>query len=207
MSRTEDILNELSLFIIPYPELKYSNNYELLIATILSSQTTDKHVNLITPSLFSKYPSFKELIGANVLEVIDIIKPLGLSNIKGKNIILLAKMVEEKYDGVIPNTIEELTSLPGVGRKTAQVVLGLGFNIPSLPVDTHVSRVSKRLGIADLDDNILDVEFKLKREINKNRWIEAHHLLLLFGRYYCKAKNPLCKDCKIKKYCKSITMW
>jgi endonuclease III len=204
MSRTEDILNELSLFIIPHPELNYSNNYELLIATLLSSQTTDKHVNLITPSLFSKYPSTKELMKANILDVINIIKPLGLSNIKGKNIILLSKTIEEKYIGVIPNTLEDLESLPGVGRKTAQVVLALGFNIPSLPVDTHIFRVSKRLGIVGINDNILDVELKLKNDINKDRWIEAHHLLLLFGRYYCKAKMPLCEDCKMKKYCKSI---
>ena len=204
MSRTEEILNELSLFIIPHPELNYRNNYELLIATLLSSQTTDKHVNLITPSLFSKYPSTKELMKANILDVINIIKPLGLSNIKGKNIILLSKTIEEKYNGVIPNTLEDLESLPGVGRKTAQVVLALGFNIPSLPVDTHVFRVSKRLGIVGLNDNILEVELKLKNDINRDRWIEAHHLLLLFGRYYCKAKMPLCENCKMKKYCKSI---
>ena len=204
MSRTEEILNILRTFIIPRGELNYSNPYELLIAVVLSAQTTDKHVNLITRVLFEKYPNVLELSKANIDDIKQIIKPLGLYENKSKNILNLSKEIVERFNCAIPSSFEDLISLPGVGRKTAQVVLAMGFNIEALPVDTHVERVSKRLGIAKRDASVLEVEMTLKRKIRKNEWIDSHHLLLLFGRYYCKAIKPNCDGCKLKKYCKGI---
>ncbi len=202
MNRIYNIINILRGFINPTPELIYHNNYELLIAVVLSAQTTDKHVNIITADLFKKYPDLKSLSEAFLDDVIEIIKPLGLYMNKASNIINLSKIVVEKYNGIIPSSFDDLTSLPGVGRKTAQVVQALGFNIPALPVDTHVHRVSLRLKIVDENSSVLDVELKLKKIIKKEDWIEAHHLFLLFGRYYCKSKNPMCDSCKLKMYCR-----
>lgn len=201
MKNVYNIINTLRTFIVPKPELIYHNNYELLISVVLSAQTTDKHVNMVTKDLFLKYSTPKLLSEANLLQVIDIIKPLGLYRNKSKNIIELSKIIVEKYDGEVPQTFTALTSLPGVGRKTAQVVLALGFNIPSLPVDTHVFRVAKRLLLVPENSNILDVELKLKELVKEEDWIEVHHLFLLFGRYYCMAKNPMCDGCLLKKYC------
>ncbi len=201
MNRIYNIINILRGFINPTPELIYHNNYELLIAVVLSAQTTDKHVNIITADLFKKYPDLKSLSEAFLDDVIEIIKPLGLYMNKASNIINLSKIVVEKYNGIIPSSFDDLKSLPGVGRKTAQVVQALGFNIPALPVDTHVHRVSLRLKIVDENSSVLDVELKLKKIIKKEDWIEAHHLFLLFGRYYCKSKNPMCDSCKLKMYC------
>ena len=190
--------------LIPDPkcELDFTNNFELICAVMLSAQTTDKRVNLITPLLFSKYPNSKSLMNANYNDVLEIIKSLGLAKNKTTNLIALAKTIEEQYGGEVPNTLEELVKLPGVGRKTASVVLALGFSIPAFPVDTHVHRVSYRLGYSKKDDDVLTTEMKLKKYIPKDEWIDAHHLLLLFGRYHCKSVNPNCNECKLIKYCK-----
>jgi len=204
MSRTDEILNILRTFIVPKGELNWRNPYELLVAVVLSAQTTDKHVNQITVPLFEKYDTVYKLAQADVSDIKEIIKPLGLSDAKSRNISNLSRIIVERYNGIVPNTFKDLISLPGVGRKTAQVVLAVAFNTPALPVDTHVERVSKRLGLAKKDDSVLDVELKLKRKINRNEWIDAHHLLLLFGRYYCKSAHPSCNNCKLKAYCKDI---
>jgi endonuclease-3 len=200
---SNEIVSELKK-LIPDPkcELDFTNNFELICAVMLSAQTTDKRVNLITPLLFSKYPNSKSLMNANYNDVLEIIKSLGLAKNKTTNLIALAKTIEEQYGGEVPNTLEELVKLPGVGRKTASVVLALGFSIPAFPVDTHVHRVSYRLGYSKKDDDVLTAEMKLKKYIPKDEWIDAHHLLLLFGRYHCKSVNPNCNECKLIKYCK-----
>lgn len=197
-----DILDILSVFIEPKCELEYNNNFELIIAVMLSAQTTDKAVNKIMKVLIGKYDTPNKLMNASYSDLVDIIKPLGLAKNKARNLIEISKMIVTIYDGNIPNTLEELVKFPGVGRKTANVVLALGFSIPSIAVDTHVMRVSKRLNLVKEVDNVLEIENKLKEIIPREKWIDAHHLLLLFGRYYCKAKNPLCTNCKLKKYCK-----
>lgn len=202
MNRTEEIIDILNEFIEPSCELIFHNNFELVIAVMLSAQTTDKSVNIVTPALFSKYKTPIDLMNADIKELEEIIKPIGLYKNKSKNAIALAKALVEKHNSIVPNTFEELVALPGVGRKTANVVLALGFNIPAIPVDTHVFRVAKRLKIASSDMNELETEKALERKLPKSKWIDAHHLLLLFGRYYCKAINPKCENCLLKKYCK-----
>ena len=200
---SKEIINELRI-LIPEPkcELNFTNNFELICAVMLSAQTTDKRVNMITPVLFSKYPNAKSLMNASYDDVLEIIKSLGLAKTKATNLISLSKCIEEQYGGVVPNTLAELVKLPGVGRKTASVVLALGFGIPAFPVDTHVHRVSYRLGYSKKDDDVLKAEEKLKKYIPKDEWIDAHHLILLFGRYHCKSINPNCNECKLIKYCK-----
>lgn len=183
-------------------ELDYNNVFELIIAVSLSAQTTDKSVNKITPKLFEKYPTPFLLANAKVEDVEEIIKSIGLYKNKSKNIINLSKILVEKYNGIIPNNQTDLESLPGVGRKTANVVLTEGFKIPRIPVDTHVDRVSKRFGLIDDKATVLDVENKLMSLIDESNWHKAHHLLLFMGRYKCLAKNPKCDDCFYKENCK-----
>ncbi|MGM9970894.1 MAG: endonuclease III [Anaeroplasmataceae bacterium] len=202
MTRTSEIVDTLKEFINPKCELIYHNNFELLISVMLSAQTTDKSVNKVTEVLFSKYPSCYELMDAKNSEVEEIIKTIGLSKTKAKNAIAISKLLVTNFNGEVPSTLEELTTLPGVGRKTANVVLALGFNKPAIPVDCHVSRVSKRLKIAKEEMTELEVEGELMKKLPKYKWIDSHHLLLLFGRYYCKAQHPLCDNCKMEKYCK-----
>jgi endonuclease-3 len=165
---------------------------------MLSAQTTDKRVNMVTDILFKKYPTLDSLAKADLNDVIDIIRPLGTFNIKAKNIILIAN----KLPGYVPNNRDYLESLPGVGRKTTNVVLANLYNEPLIAVDTHVSRVSVRLGIAKKGDDVLTIEKKLNKKFPKNKLARLHHQLVLFGRYYCKAKNPLCSNCKLKDICK-----
>ncbi len=200
--KSDEILNELKN-IIPNPvcELNFNNTFELIIAVTLSAQTTDKRVNEITKILFSKYADPLSLSNAKFDDVYEIIKPLGLANSKARNIISISKDIHEKYDDIIPNSLEELTKLDGVGRKTASVVLAVGFNIPAFPVDTHLIRMANRLGYSKSNDPII-VEKDYKKYIKKDDWILAHHLFLLFGRYHCKASKPNCLDCKLSKYCK-----
>lgn len=197
------ILNELKC-IIPNPEceLHFNNIFELLVAVILSSQTTDKRVNSVTKILFEKYKTVLDLSLANYDDVYNIILPLGLAKNKTKNIISLANIIHNEYNDIVPNNFKELEKLPGVGHKTASVVMGVGYNIPAMPVDTHLHRVSYRLGYIKENQSVLDTEEALKKYIDKDNWILAHHLLLLFGRYHCKAKNPECISCSLKKYCK-----
>jgi endonuclease-3 len=188
----------------PKPELNFSNNFELLVAVMLSAQTKDKNVNEVTNILFKKYPDPYSLSQANLDELISIIKNLGLANNKAKNLISTSKIIHEEYVDVIPSSLDKLQELPGVGRKTANVVLALGFNIPALPVDTHLYKMAIRLGYVKENSTLLETEESLKKYIDKSKWIKAHHLFLLYGRYFCKKINPKCDDCKLKIYCKHI---
>lgn len=201
--KSNQILDELRLVIRePKCELDYNNLFELAVAVLLSSQTTDKRVNMITPILFGKYPTIESLSLALEEDVYQIILPLGLAKMKSVNVINLAKAIHEKYNDEVPSDIKELEKLPGVGHKTASVILAEGFKIPAMPVDTHLLRMAKRLGYIKEDEDIKAAEASYKKYIPKESWIEGHHLLLLFGRYYCKAVNPSCKDCRLKPYCK-----
>lgn len=192
------------LFPNPKCELNYTKDYELLIATMLSAQTTDKRVNMVTDVLFKKYPTLELLRLANVNDLIDIIKPLGNYNKKANNIILIANSLKNVNDKV-PNDRMFIEGLSGVGRKTANVVLSTIYDEAVIAVDTHVERVAKRLGITDSDD-VLVTEKKLYsffKNVNYNR---LHHQLLLFGRYYCKSKKPLCENCQLKNICKKTSV-
>lgn len=189
------------LFPDAHCELNHRNNFEMLIAVMLSAQTTDERVNMVTPLLFKTYPDAKSLAKAKLKDVEKIIKSIGLYKNKAKNIIETSKILANKYDGVIPNKRDDLESLPGVGRKTCNVVLAECFNIPAFAVDTHVSRVSKRLGIADKDDEVGQIEEKLMKYFPKDHWCKLHHQFIFFGRYKCKAKGPDCLDCPFTKIC------
>ena len=188
--------------LIPNPkcELNYNKDYELLIAVCLSAQTTDRRVNQVTQVLFNKYKTLNELKNAQISDIENIIKPLGTYKRKA----IYVKEIAQKIDeiGHVPCDRKILESLNGVGRKTTNVVLGELFNEPYIAVDTHVARVSKRLGLASKNDNVLRIEKKLSKKIPDNIKHKLHHQLLLFGRYYCKAKNPMCDNCKLKNICK-----
>lgn len=190
------------LFPNPRCELNYNKDYELLLAVMLSAQTTDKRVNMVTSVLFNKYNSLESLSSADINDIIDIIRPIGTFNKKASNIIEISKSLLNNYNGVVPNNRQYLESLPGVGRKTTNVVLANLFNEPCIAVDTHVSRVSKRLGLAKIDDDVLVIEKKLNKKFSKDILPRLHHQLVLFGRYYCKAQSPLCENCKLKEICK-----
>jgi endonuclease-3 len=181
-------------------ELNYNKDYELLIAVMLSAQTTDKRVNEVTKVLFSKYPSLNSLKDANINDLKKIIYPLGTYTKKAQNIKDIASKLY--LIGYVPNDRDFLESLSGVGRKTTNVVLSNLYNVPCIAVDTHVSRVSKRLGLAKEKDDVFSIEKKLTKIINPERLNRAHHQFVLFGRYYCKARNPLCSECKLKDICK-----
>ena len=183
-------------------ELNHRNNFQLLIAVVLSAQTTDERVNMVTPELFGKYRNAEELSKADLKVVEQIIKPIGLYHSKAVNIIKLSDVLVNKYKGKVPKERKELEALPGVGRKTANVILSNCFNVPAFAVDTHVSRVSKRLGIVSKNDDVLQVEKILMKKVSKDRWSRTHHQLVLFGRYKCKAINPMCEDCEMKSLCK-----
>ena len=182
-------------------ELIHHNAFELLIAVVLSAQTTDKSVNQVTPVLFQKYPTPEALANASLEDLEQSLKRIGLYRNKAKNVKRLSQELVERFDGHVPQTREELTSLPGVGRKTANVVLSDAFGVPALAVDTHVERVSKRLKLAKKEDSVLDVERKLCREIPRTRWTRTHHQLIFFGRYFCKATAPSCADCPLFDIC------
>lgn len=183
-------------------ELIHHNNYELLVAVMLSAQTTDKKVNQVTPRLFNKYPDAHSLMNARVEDLEECIKAIGLYRNKAKNLKAIAKVLVDNYQGEVPNNRKALESLPGVGRKTTNVVLSVGFDVPAFAVDTHVERISKRLGFAKRDDSVSDVERKVCRSIERSKWNKAHHQFIFFGRYFCKAQSPNCKDCKLKDMCK-----
>ena len=199
MKMIEDYLDEL--FPNPKCELNYDKDYELLLATMLSAQTTDKRVNMVTHTLFKKYPTLESLSKANINEVMEIIKPIGTFRIKANNLIEIAKRLVEECNGKMPNNRKYLETLPGVGRKTVNVVLSNIYNVPCIAVDTHVARVSKRLNLAKGKDEPMTIEKKLTKKIKKNDLCKRHHQMVLFGRYYCKARNPKCETCKIKEIC------
>lgn len=183
-------------------ELNHSNPFELVIAVALSAQCTDVLVNKVTKSLFEKYKSPEDYLEVSLEELQNDIRSIGLYRNKAKNIQSLSRMVLEEYKGEIPMDRDELTKLPGVGRKTANVVVSVAFNVPAIAVDTHVERVSKRLGICRWKDSVLEVEKTLMRKIPKDEWSVTHHRLIFFGRYHCKAQNPQCPSCPLVGLCR-----
>lgn len=189
------------LFENPKCELIYHKDYELLIAVMLSAQTTDKRVNKVTKILFSEYPDLLSLKSANVKDIENIIRPIGTYTRKAQNVKKIAEALVERGNLSVPNDRSFLESLPGVGRKTCNVVLSNLYNESCIAVDTHVSRVSKRLGLAEVDDSVLAIENKLNQKFPKESLARLHHQLVLFGRYYCKAQNPYCKDCSLQEIC------
>lgn len=182
-------------------ELLYSKDYELLIAVVLSAQATDKAVNVVTRKLFSDYPTFSKLTLVKEAEFAEYFKSLGLYRNKAKHVYSLVDILKSKYNGVVPQSKKALMELPGVGIKTANVVRAELFKIPEIAVDTHVSRVAKRLGFASFNDNVDIIEKKLRRKILKSRWIKTHHQMIHFGRYFCKAQSPRCKECPLVSLC------
>ncbi len=193
-----DILEET------YPEaecaLDHKNVFQLLIAVVLSAQTTDKAVNVVTPELFARYPSPDLLASAEISEVEECIKRIGMYHQKAKNIIGLSEIIVEKHSGKVPNEYDELIKLPGVGRKTANVVLSVGFGEQRIAVDTHVFRVSNRIGIAKGAD-VLKTELSLMKNIPEHRWTKTHHSLIFHGRNICSARKPDCPACPINELC------
>ena len=203
MTMMNKIINYLDeLFPNPKCELKYNKDYELLIAVMLSAQTTDKRVNLVTKELFCKYPDLESLSCADVDDIANIIKPIGTYNRKSICVKEIASSLLKNCNGVVPNDREYLESLSGVGRKTVNVVLSNLYNENCIAVDTHVSRVSKRLGLVKQNDGVKIIELKLSKKFPKSLLGKIHHQLVLFGRYKCKAVKPLCDDCKLKNICK-----
>ena len=178
--------------------LNHSNNLELLVAVMLSAQT----VNKLTSHLFQKYKTVDDYANASLPELESDLHSIGLYRNKAKNIKAMAVALQARFNGVVPASHDALISLPGVGRKTANVVMAEGFGYPAIAVDTHVERISKRLGFAKPEDTVLTVEKKLMKTIPKNRWIKTHHQMIFFGRYHCKAMSPHCKECPLVDICK-----
>jgi len=183
-------------------ELNHSNPFELTIAVVLSAQCTDAVVNGVTASLFRKYRSPEDYLKVPLEELEHDIRRIGLYRNKARHIRRLCEILLEKHDGEVPRTFEELTELPGVGRKTANVVISNAFGVPAIAVDTHVERVSKRLGIADPKDGVLEVEKKLMKLVPREEWTITHHRLIFFGRYHCKAQRPNCAACPLIDLCR-----
>ncbi len=190
-----------SLYSDPKCELNYHKDYELLIAVMLSAQTTDKRVNKVTSILFTKYPTIEALSQAKISDLEDIIKELGTFRRKALYIHAITKKLFDDGYTSVPNDRAYIESLPGVGHKSANVFLSNIYHEPAIAVDTHVSRVSKRLGLAKENDNVLQIEKKLMHKIPKDKWSKLHHQFVLFGRYHCKAGNPNCSNCQINNYC------
>lgn len=190
-----------------YPEagcaLVHQNTYQLLISVVLSAQTTDKSVNKVTGELFAEYPSPADLAEADQQDVIDIIKTIGMYKTKSRNIIALAGELVEKHGGQVPEDYDELVKLPGVGRKTANVVLAVGFGHQRIAVDTHVFRLANRIGLVKEKD-VLKTELGLMKVLPEDRWTEAHHSLIFHGRNCCTARNPKCGECPINGLCEKV---
>lgn len=185
-------------------ELNYTKDYELLIAVMLSAQTTDKAVNAVTSVLFDRYKTLDELNLASIEDIETCIHRLGLYKNKAKNIKLIVYDLINRFGGKVPSSMEELTSMSGIGRKTANVVRCELFSLEEFPVDTHIERIAKRLGYADESDNVLQVEMKLRKAFPKDKYIKLHHQFIHFGRYYCSSRNPCCANCPLKSYCKHL---
>ncbi len=200
--RSEKILNLLHEFYGDVePDLKFSGIFQLAIAVVLSAQTTDKQVNSVTPALFSRFPDFKRLAGADISEVEDIIKSTGFYHSKAKNIVHLSRMVISRFGGELPRDMESLLELPGVGRKSANVILSIGYGIPGLAVDTHVGRIAKRLGYTE-SENPEKAEKDLCELIPPGRWRDAHLLFIRHGRALCRSRNPECGPCPVSGLCR-----
>ena len=185
-------------------ELNFKNNFELLVAVVLSARCTDKRVNVVTKELFSKYPTASELANADEKDIENLIYSCGFYKNKTKSIIALSQDIQKNFNGIVPNSYEGLISLRGVGRKTANVVLSVGFAKQAIAVDTHVFRVSNRLGLANANSP-LECELSLQKKVDKDKWSQFHHYLVLFGRYVCKSQNPNCKECELKQFCRYNT--
>lgn len=197
---SKKIFNRLKKHYQVSPPLQFENLYQLCIAVVLSAQTTDNQVNMVTPLLFKKYPDFYSLAQADIADVEEIIKSTGFYHNKAKHIVALAKTITHTFHGVVPDTREELIKLPGVGRKSANVILSFGFGIPAIPVDTHVARVANRIGYTDSKKPIA-IELALMASITQSNWITAHLLFIYHGRAICYARKPACIRCPIISYC------
>ena len=201
--RVEKIITYLdNLFPNAHCELNYTKDYELLIAIMLSAQSTDKRVNSVTPIIFDKYNTLEALKDASLSDLESIIRPVGSFRKKAFYTKEIARILVEEYKGIVPTDREKLESFPGVGRKTVNVFLSEIYNYPAIAVDTHVERVSKRLKLAALKDDVLKVEKKLMKKFDKSLWSKRHLQLVLFGRYHCKAVKPECDNCMLKDICR-----
>ncbi|QWG71844.1 endonuclease III [Bacillus mycoides] len=183
-------------------ELIHDNPFELVIAVALSAQCTDALVNKVTKNLFQKYKTPEDYLSVSLEELQQDIRSIGLFRNKAKNIQKLCRMLLDDYNGKVPEDRDELTKLPGVGRKTANVVVSVAFGIPAIAVDTHVGRVSKRLAICRWKDSVLEVEKTLMKKIPMDEWGVTHHRMIFFGRYYCKAQRPQCEECRLLEICR-----
>ncbi|HZG73889.1 MAG TPA: endonuclease III [Chondromyces sp.] len=195
-----DVMGEM--FPDAHCELNHSNPFELVIAVALSAQCTDALVNKVTRTLFQKYKTPQDYLAVPLEELQEDIRSIGLYRNKAKNIQKLCRMLLDEYGGEVPKTREELVKLPGVGRKTANVVVSVAFGVPALAVDTHVERVSKRLGFCRWKDSVLEVEKTLMNKIPEDEWSITHHRLIFFGRYHCKAQSPRCEECPLLDLCR-----
>jgi len=182
-------------------ELHYKNPFQLLISTMLAAQCTDKRVNMVAPALFEAFPTPEVLAASNQETVVEYIKGISYPNAKAKHLVEMAQLLSRDYQGQVPSKMEDLLKLPGVGRKTANVISSIIFDIPALAVDTHVFRVSNRIGLTDNSKTPLETEKELTKYIPKQLWSKAHHWLILHGRYVCIARKPLCENCGLKAYC------
>lgn len=190
------------MFPNPHCELEYFDDFSFLCAVVLSAQTTDKAVNLVTKPLFLKYPTVYDIATSSEDELIPILRPIGLMKNKSHYLIKISKAIVEGYGGKVPHDFNELLKLPGVGRKTANVFLAEIDKRPAIAVDTHVNRVSYRLGLSSSIDNVLKTEHELEAGFDEKDWIKVHYGLLFMGRYKCLSKNPKCSDCKLKSICR-----
>lgn len=206
MMTTNNKINEIISYMDTlYPnvgcELNYHKDYELVIAVMLSAQTKDSAVNAVTAVLFNKYKTLEQLADADIKDIEEILRSIGLYKNKAKNLKAICQTLVRDYDGKVPIDKDVLQTLPGVGNKTAGVIRAEIFHIPELPVDTHILRISKRLKLTDQNADATETEQKLKRLFPKDRWIKTHHQLIHFGRYTCTAKNPQCENCKLSGFC------
>ncbi|MGI5912450.1 MAG: endonuclease III [Syntrophomonadaceae bacterium] len=207
MREQDQVMEIIELLIKEYPRadtrLNFTNRFELLIAVVLSAQSTDDQVNKVTAELFKKYNTPLMLAQIDLKELEELIRGVGLYKNKARNIRIISKIIMQDYGGEVPGDFNELLKLPGVGRKTANVVLSVGFNQPGLGVDTHVYRVAKRLGIVN-GKNVVQIETTLKRVIPKRLWSKTHHLLIAHGRQICRARKPDCSNCILLERCERI---
>ncbi|MBO6025075.1 MAG: endonuclease III [Bacteroidales bacterium] len=182
-------------------ELEYSDPYQLLVAVILSAQCTDKRVNMTTPALFQRFPTVQDMAASTVDEIYTYIKSISYPNNKAKNLLGMAQTLVRDFNGIVPNNLEDLQKLPGVGRKTANVMMAVAFDQPAMPVDTHVFRVANRIGLTKNSKNVLETEKTLVAHLPQAVISKAHHWLILHGRYVCLARKPKCSECSITAFC------
>ena len=207
MIKQDDVIKVLDILEKTYPDaecaLNHKNVYELIVAVALSAQTTDKSVNQVSPALFERYPDAEALAAAEPSEVEEYIKRIGMYRTKAKNIVAMAQKICCDFGGKVPNDYDSLISLPGVGRKTANVVLAVGFGQQRIAVDTHVFRVANRIGLADEKD-VLKTELSLMERVPEERWSHTHHSLIFHGRQCCDARKPKCDSCPVNIYCEYV---